>query len=50
MAAKAEEGQLKGEGRLTKKALRQKLRRGKGPVIQLFGKGEGKRDIRHGLR
>jgi hypothetical protein len=44
---------LKGEGRLTDELLREKLQRGKGPLISSIGKSKRKkprRDIHHGLR
>ncbi len=54
MAHKVPEEQFKGEGRLTTKLLRQKLQRGKGPLVRL-GSGLSKQaresqDIRQGLR
>ena len=51
---KTEEGQLRGEGRLTDKLLRQKLQRGKGPLVNLgavwSSKGRDPQDFRQGLR
>jgi hypothetical protein len=44
---------LKGEGRLTDELLREKLQRGKGPIVFRIGKSkrkEPRRDIHHGLR
>ena len=52
MAHAPAETNLKGEGRLTDKALKKKLRRGKGPVFGGTPKpgSKPKRDIYWGLR
>ena len=54
MAKGANEAQLKGEGRLTKQLLRQKLQRGKGPLVNIgAGLSLASRDpeeIRRGVR
>ncbi len=47
-------GQLRGEGRLTKRVLRQKLRRGKGPVTNIAAgfttAGRDLEPLRRGVR
>ena len=54
MASKADGGRLKGEGRLSDKMLRQKLQRGRGPVLNLVAtlssKGRDPEAIRQGVR
>jgi hypothetical protein len=54
MARKAAEVTLRGEGKLTKRLLREKLRRGKGPLLNLgAGLSSKRRDpdaMRQGVR